>query len=414
MLAEQQRLLRAFAALGPNQARVAASVLQTVENSHKALAGRRQSLADPQGFARVIARENDLQTRVRRNRAAQREAGDSWDQIARAQTAYRQFFLDHQLLEARAGERSELFALARDIVRGAAEREKPDAERMARYTQARLTSIVGGLRADRAVEPEMERISLEVWLAAVGRRFAGDSAIGRRVFAGASPEALALRLSTSRVADPAYRMQLWDGGLAAVAASEDPMIVFVRRWDDDARAVRARFLEQVDTPVALAQERIARARFRAFGDSQYPEANFTPRLSYGRITGWTSASGTVSAFTRLSGLFERAANSPPNRISERWNAARTRLDMGTQFNLAASVDVIAGNSGGPLLDREGRVVGAVFDGNVHSLGGEYFYDGSLNRAIAVATPLIREALVKVYGMEALVSELETDASPTPH
>jgi hypothetical protein len=202
-------------------------------------------------------------------------------------------------------------------------------------------------------------------------------------------------------------MQLWEGGAAAIAASDDPMIVFVRSWDDQARAARGQFVEQVEGPVARAHERIARARFRAFGESQYPDATFSPRVSYGRVRGWTEPGGRVVApFTYVEGLYGRATGSPPFVLSQRWIDARARLDPRTIYNFSTTTDVIGGNSGSPLLDREGRVVGAVFDGNIHSLGGEYFYDVALNRSVTVSSTIIRTALADVYGMQALLTELE--------
>jgi hypothetical protein len=399
--------LAEFAALGLDQARVAATALQGIENAQAALAGRRRALVDTAGFAHITARENDLRTRVRRNRAAAREAGDAWGEIARSQVSHRALFYQYQYLELRAGERSELFAFARDIVRGAAEREKPDAERLPRYTQARLAAIAQVIGAERPIDPAFEQVNLELWLSALRMRLGADTLTVSLVLGGEAPDALALRLAGSRLIDPDYRMQMWDGGAVAVAASDDPMIAFVRAWDGEARAVRARFRDEVEAPAARAQERIARARFQAFGESQYPEATFSPRVSYGRVLGWTEADGrTIGAFTDVSGLYERATGSAPFALNKSWIEARARLDGDTQFNLATSNDVIGGNSGSPLLDREGRVVGVVFDGNINALGGEYFYDRGLNRAISVAAPLIRTALTEVYAMDALVAELE--------
>lgn len=170
--------------------------------------------------------------------------------------------------------------------------------------------------------------------------------------------------------------------------------------------MRERYVTQVEGPVARAQERIARARFRAFGLEHYPDATFSPRVSYGQVEGWTESDGRVTpAFTRASGLYERATGQAPFVLSQRWLDARARLDANTIYNVATSNDVIGGNSGSPLLDREGRVVGVVFDGNVHSLGGEYFYDGALNRSVTVSSSAIGMALGDVYGMRALLSEL---------
>jgi hypothetical protein len=406
-LSEQRGRLIAYSARGPDQARIASSALQSVENSFKGLSGRRQALADPAGFERVAERQADLQQRVRRNRAATRDIGDAWGEIERAEAAYRGLFYPYQYLEQRAGERSLLFAWARDLVRGAAEREKPDAQRLARYADARLPAVVQSIRAERPVTPEFEQLHLEFWLSKMREYLTVDDPVARRILGGESPEALAERLSHSRLADPAYRMQLWEGGAAAIAASDDPMIVFIRNWDADARAVRERYVSQVEGPVARAHERIARARFRAFGEAQYPDATFSPRVSYGRVIGWTEPSGRViGPFTYADGLYGRAAGHEPFVLSQRWIDARGRLDPHVIYNVSTSTDVIGGNSGSPLLDRQGDVVGAVFDGNIHSLGGEYFYDGALNRSVTVSSTIIRAALADVYGMNALVAELE--------
>ncbi|MGE0531536.1 MAG: S46 family peptidase [Hyphomonadaceae bacterium] len=406
-LSELRGRLIAYSALGPDQSRIASSALQSVQNSFKGLSGRRQALADPAGFARVAEREADLRQRVRRNRAATREVAGAWEEIERAQGVYRGMFYQYQYLEQRAGERSLLFQWARDLVRGAEERQKPDGQRLARYADARLPAVVQSLRASRPVTPEFEEIFLSFWLSKTREHLTVDDPITRRILGSESPEALAERLSQSRLADPRYRMELWEGGAAAIAQSDDPMIEFVRSWDAEARAVRERFVTEVEGPVARAQERIARARFRAFGEALYPDATFSPRLTYGRVIGWSEPSGrVVGPFTYTEGLYERATGHEPFVLSQRWIDARGRLDPRAIFNATTSTDVIGGNSGGPLLDRAGDVIGAVFDGNIHLLGGEYFYDGDLNRSVIVTSTIIRTALSDVYGMNALVAELE--------
>lgn len=406
-LAEMRGRLIAYSAQNADQARIASSTLQGVENSFKALSGRRMALADAEGFAHVAEREQDLRTRVQRNLAATREVGNAWGEIERAYDLYNAMFYRYQYLEAGAGQRSLLFGWARDLVRSAAEKRKPNGERMPRYADARLALIEQGLSADRPVTPSFEELHLGFWLSKLREHLTVDDPSARAILGNESPEALARRLSQSRLADRAYRMQLWEGGAEAIAASDDPMIMFVRSWDDQARAVRSQYIEQVEGPVARAHERIARARFRAFGQTQYPDATFSPRISYGRVLGWTEPGGrAIAPFTHVEGLYERATGAPPFVLSQRWIDARARLNPQTIFNLSTTTDVIGGNSGSPLLDREGRVVGAVFDGNIHSLGGEYFYDIELNRSVTVASTIIRVALAEVYGMQTLLAELE--------
>lgn len=419
-LAELRGRLHAFAALGPEQARIVADDLLGVENSYKALNGRRLALVDAASFARVQAAEADLQARVRRNRASQREVGDAWGEIERAWAAYRGFYPAYQYLEFRAGGgsrgvagASDYFAWARDIVRAAAERQRPDAERIPKYTDARIGGIRQAVLAERPVDPALEELLLSFWLTKLREHLTVDDPLTERVLGRESPEGLAHRLvSGTRIGDPVVRRQLWEGGAAAVAASTDPMIVFVRAWDADARTQYDRYLREVEGPTAAAQERIARVRFRAFGDQIYPDATFSPRISYGRVIGWTEPGGrVVPPLTRIEGLYQRATGAPPYRLSERWLQARARLEPQTVFGVSSSNDIIGGNSGSPLLDREGRVVGTVFDGNIHSLGGEYFYDGALNRTVSVASTTIRAALADVYDMDALLAEIEAGASP---
>src|SRR6185312_1925930 len=184
----------------------------------------------------------------------------------------------YQYLELRAGERSQLFAWARDIVRGAAERAKPDAARPPRYRSDRLWAVTQSLRSDMQIDPAWEALNLQLWLDSMHAQMPARSVAVQHVFAGAGAATLAQQLSQSRLVDPAVRQELWDGGEAAVSASDDPMIQFVRRWDADARAARARYDTLVAAPVARARERIAQARFRAFGLDLYPDATFSPRL----------------------------------------------------------------------------------------------------------------------------------------
>jgi hypothetical protein len=184
------------------------------------------------------------------------------------------------------------------------------------------------------------------------------------------------------------------------------MIIFARNIDDQARKLRARQEQEVNGPVTRAQERISRARFRIFGDGVYPDATFSPRLSYGSVQGLTEPSGRiVQPFTYFDGLFRRATGAPPYALSQRWKDAQMKLDRTTIFNVATNNDIIGGNSGSPLLDRNGCVVGVVFDINIHALGGDYAFDPRLNRAVSLTSAAIEEVLVQVYGMQKIVDEI---------
>ncbi|MDX2274987.1 MAG: S46 family peptidase [Hyphomonadaceae bacterium] len=391
--------ISAYAGRGSDHARIAADTLETVANDAEAYEGRRAALSDAAGVARVRARQEDLQARVARNQAAQREVGDAWGEIARAQARYRPFFFAHQYAEARAGERSLLFAWAREIVRGAAERAKPEDERLQRYAPPQLARIDAFVRGARPVRADWEELNLAIWLNQLDRYVRPENAaLASKILGEEAPDALAARLAGSRLADPVYRAQLWAGGAAAVAASDDPLIVFVRNWDGDARALAARYRDDVEAPMARAHERIGRVRFRAFEETMYPEASFSPRISYGRVLGWSEGGGEIGPFTRLSDLL-RASNA---QVTPVWR--RAQLDPDIVVNFTTSTDIISGNSGSGLLDRDGRVVGVVFDGNIHALGGEYYYDPARNRTVSVSSQMIAAALT-VYGMGGLLEEL---------
>jgi len=249
---------------------------------------------------------------------------------------------------------------------------------------------------------------LSFWLSKMREYLTADDPLVIKLLAKDSPEALAHRLvAGTKLADPAERKRLYAGGAAAIATSNDPLIKFVRSFDADARAIRDMYEQKVEGPTARAQQRIASARFNVYGTSLYPDATFTLRLSYGSVQGWTEPSGrTVEPFTRFSGLSQRATGANPFDLAPRWQAGQGRLRPDTIFDVSTNNDIIGGNSGSPLLDRDGKVVGAVFDGNIHSLGGDYVFDPKLNRTVAVASTAVEEGLVKIYDLKRIVDELK--------
>jgi hypothetical protein len=300
---------------------------------------------------------------------------------------------------------SDLFSFARSLVRAAQERGKPSAERMQGYADSQLPLLEKEVLDPRPIYPELEQLTLEFWLSKTREYLTADAPGTKLLLGKDSPEALSARLAASKLGDPAVRKALWDGGLKAVQASDDPMIQFVLRIDAEARRQRMAYDEQVTGPTTAAAEKIARARFAVYGASIYPDATFTLRLSYGKIDGWTYRGVTVPPFTTFAGLYERATGQDPFEIDPRWMAARDKLTPTTVFNISTTNDIIGGNSGSPLVNAQGEVIGAIFDGNIHSLGGDYGYDPAINRSVAVSTAAISEALRKVYGDDALATEL---------
>ncbi|MDP3300180.1 MAG: S46 family peptidase, partial [Phenylobacterium sp.] len=342
--------------------------------------------------------EAELKAKVAADPALAREIGDPWSEIEAAQAAYAEHYLPYRQIEAAAGGASDLFGYARTLVRAAQERTKPNTERLPEFSEARLPLVEKRLLDERPVDKSLEALYLRFWLSKTREYLTTDHPGVQQLLGKQSPEGLAQALATSRLDDPAVRKTLWEGGLAAVQASNDPMIQLVLRMDPMAREVREAWETDVEAPTARAAERVAAARFAAYGDAVYPDATFTLRLSYGQVQGWAHRGVTIPATTTFSGLYQRATGAEPYALAPRWIAAQDKLNPDTVYNFVTTNDIIGGNSGSPVVNAKGEVLGAAFDGNIHSLGGDYGYDGTLNRTVVAASSAATEALEKVYGL----------------
>jgi hypothetical protein len=301
---------------------------------------------------------------------------------------------------------SRLHHYARLLVRGTLERTKPNEERLREFSDSALPRVEQVLFAESPVYADREKIALSLGLSRMREYLGPDHPVVLRLMRSTSPEALAADLvSKSRLGDPAYRRQLWEGGAAAVAASDDPMIRLAVSVDPDARAIRKRYEDEVEAPVDAAAERIAAARFATYGTTVYPDATFTLRLNYGTVQGWVEKGEPVAPFTYLGRAYERHTGAEPFQLPERWLRARDRLDTRTPFNLATNNDIVGGNSGSPLVNARGELVGLIFDGNIHSISGTYWFDAQKNRAVAVHPAIMRVALTNIYGADWLAKEI---------
>jgi hypothetical protein len=398
------RLIR-FSEESPEHTRIADDLLFGIENSFKALHGEEETLAVPSFIDAKRKADNDLRAKVMADPKLAAEIGDPWTDTAKAQIDRKALNLPYGFMEARAGFGSTLFGYARALVRAAEERTKPNSDRLPEFTDSRLRLVEKRLLDEQPVYPELEQVGLEFWLSKLRENLTADAA-GTKTFLGKdSPEALSARLATSKLGDAALRKKLWDGGLAAVQASDDPMIKFVLATDAASRAIRKEYETRVTGPSDRAAQQLAKARFAVLGTSTYPDATFSLRLSYGHIEGWTDNGVTVKPFTYFGGLWDRATGQFPFDLAPKWVAAKGKVNDKTVFDMVSDNDIIGGNSGSPLINAKGEVIGAVFDGNIESLGGAFAFDDSVNRTVAVSTAAITEALDKVYAQHTLVAEL---------
>jgi V8-like Glu-specific endopeptidase len=387
--------------------RTAMDYLGSIENSLKVRRMQQAALLDDRMMDRQKAAEQAMRARVNADPALKQTVGDAWDTIARAEERYREILIPYTWLEGGAGFNSELFGYARLLVRAATERAKPNAERLREYTNSALPQLRAQLEAKTPVYPELEQVRLSFSLERMREYLGADHPIVKDVLEGKSPDERARELiAGSKLADPAVRTTLYEGGLAAIAKSDDPMIELAREVEPESRRLRKVYEEEVEGPERLAQQRIADARFALYGTSIYPDATFTLRISYGAVAGWTEPGGIqIDPFTQLQGLYARATGAPPFALPTDWIEAKPRLAMSTRVNFVSTNDIVGGNSGSPMVNAQGRIVGLVFDGNIHSIAGSYWFDPQMNRTVAVHPAFIRTALTQVYPAERLAKEI---------
>jgi hypothetical protein len=386
--------------------RIVAQPLEGLENSLKVRRKQLDALLDDRLLARKEAEEKALRAKVAADPQLAASTGDPWGDIEHAQVVNQQIALTYTYLEQGAGFSSSLFGYARALVRAAAERPKPNEERLREYRDTALDRMRSRLEAAVPVYPELENLRLSFSLERMREWLGPDHPVVHELLSKDSPDTLAKRLvSGSRLADPQVRKQLWDGGQTAIDTSQDPMILLARQVDAPARAVRKRYEDEVEAPSQAAAEKIARARFAILGTSVAPDATFTLRLNFGTVQGWVEKGTPVEPYTHVRRLFERNTGQEPFKVPPSWLDARERLNPDTRFNLSTNNDIVGGNSGSPLIDVRGHLVGLMFDGNIHSISGSYWFDPEFNRAVAVDPAIIAEALHKVYKADALAKEL---------
>jgi hypothetical protein len=295
------------------------------------------------------------------------------------------------------------------LVRLAAENEKPNAERLPEYTDARRASLELGLYSPAPIHEDFEKLKLADSLGFMVELLGGDNPLVKQVLNGKTPEARADEMiSGTKLKDPGYRKELAKGGRAAIDASTDPMIVVARLIDPKAREVRKRYESEVTGVERSNYAKIARALFDTEGTKLYPDATFTLRLSYGAVEGYMENAKKVPPFTTLGGLYARSdqfKHEFPYNLPARWMEKKSALNLNTPFNFVSTNDIIGGNSGSPTINQNGELVGLIFDGNIQSLVGDFMYDGSVNRAISVDSRGMLEVLKKVFGANEIAAEL---------
>ncbi len=400
-------VLRKYSALGPEQARQAAGNIFGLENAVKAITGEYNGLLDKNLFAKKQKEEEEFRRRLAGKPDLEKPYGSAWDEIAAAGKK------EHgrlKQLEYRNIRGSRVFSSALTILQYVAEVKKPDGVRLDGFHDSQLESLRFYLLSPAPTYPDLAQALMVDGLKESIEELGPEDPFLKAVLGGKTPEAVAKEVITdSKLADPAARKQLLEGGEAAVAASKDPAIELARKVDPFVRENTKWTEDNVLSVVTAAGEKIGKARFAIYGKSTYPDATFTLRLSYGTVAGYPMNGTEAPPFTTFYGLYDRAYGfglKPPFNLTQRYLDRKSSIDLATPLNFVNTCDIIGGNSGSPVIDRNGEIVGLIFDGNIESLVGNYVYNEENNRAVAVHTAAMSEALRKIYDAARLADELE--------
>ena len=410
--------LKKFSAESPENSRVAQEDIFGMENALKAYAGYNVGLHNKQQMDDKAIEEQKLRQAVLENAKLEIEVGDAWSAIDQAMMAQKKVWLELVYVEGKPASRpvepsairGDMALFARELVRLAAEKQKPNADRLREYRETALPTLEQSLFSTAPIYKSLEIAilteSLEEMKDALQIQ---DKAFVDKVLSGKSPAERARELIVgSTLDDVSVRRKLYEGGADAVQACNDPLIVLMRDIDTQARSYRKVYDDEVDSVEKREGAKIARLKFKQGGLSVPPDATFTLRLSYGSVKGYKEDGKVIPAMTNFGGAFQYAEatkHRPANLLPVSWTGSQTKIDPSVPLNFVSTADIIGGNSGSPVVNKNGEVVGIVFDGNIQSLPWRFYFDDIQARAVSVDARGIQQALRKIYNAAPLADEL---------
>src|SRR5213596_587960 len=418
MFYRREVLELAYSARSFENARKARDDLFGDQNNRKRYDGYLAGLLDPQTWYALEARERKLRDAIGREPKF-RSTLSAYNRIKRAQAEIAKNAPIYNYLEQERpvtigyrGPRAlsgNLFKYARLLTRAIDERAKPNGERIPAFRSSARESLELELFSTEPIYDDYEILRLSDSLTDFASQFGANDPLVQKVLAGKSPNARAVELvSGTKLKDVAVRKDLYGKDAAALQAAHDPMLDLARLIDRPARDAR-KIYDAQDEIKKQAYSEIAKARFAIEGTSSYPDATFTLRLSYGTVRGYEQDGKQIPAFTDFAGLYQRSSehdNKPPFDLPQRWIDRKSRLNLATHFDFVSDADIIGGNSGSPVVNKENEVVGIIFDGNIQSLVLDCIFSDKQARAVSVDSAAIIEALRKVYDAQPLADELE--------
>jgi hypothetical protein len=401
--------LRAYGERGAEERRRAEDDILSLENGIKARAGYLAGLRDPAWMRGMAARESTFRAQVAADPKLDALAGGVWERLERVEAEHARRYAQRAYGGQAMWESSRLLQIAQNIVRYVAEVAKPNGQRLEEFRESALESMRWALFSPAPIYPDFEEVAVADRLQQALDGLGPDDSWVRSALGGRAPAEVAHELvSGTGLADVALRQKLVAGGLKAVRTSRDPFIRWALATDPSYREVRAWYEDEIQSAEAFEGNRLARARFAAYGRSSYPDATFTLRLAYGKVAGYAEGTTLVPYKTTFGSVFARSDGfdgKPPFDVPPSWTARRDRLDPRTPIDFVTTNDIIGGNSGSPVLDKDLGFVGVIFDGNIQSLVLDFAFTEEQARAIAVHAGGILEGLRRIYGMDALAEEL---------
>jgi hypothetical protein len=417
MFNRREVLELAYGARSFENARKARDDLFGNQNNRKRYNGYLAGLLDPQIWSALQARDQELREAIARDPKF-RSTVNAYERIKNAQAEIAKISPRYNYLEIERSKTTtyrpprafvgNLFKYARLLVRAADERTKPNGERMSEFRDSARDSLELELFSSEPIYDDYEILRLTDSFTDFASEFGADDPLVKKVLAGKSPHDRAVELvSGTKLKDMTLRKDLYGKDAAALQAAHDPMIDLARLVDGPARDAK-KIYDAQDEIKKQAYAEIAKVRFAIEGTSSYPDATFTLRLSYGTVRGYEQDGKQIPAFTDFAGLYQRSAehdNKPPFDLPKRWMDKKANLNLATHFNFVSDADIIGGNSGSPVVNKENEFVGIIFDGNIQSLVLDCIYTDTQARAVSVDSAGIIEALRKVYDAQPLVDEL---------